>query len=324
MSQIKDLFSAAWEFLLRSRSRLIVSHENPDGDAVASVLAMSHLTRNLSGQTQIFLPEAPAEYHYLPGFNLMGREIPEKFDCVVGLDYGAWSRTGLSPDVPENKIITVDHHPKGRQRGALNIINAEASSTCELLYEWVIALNLPLDRDLAFLILTGIMTDTGNLQYASTTSRTLEIVEQLVLAGAPLPKVTRRLNNTNTTAMLKAWAKLLNEVEVDVVLNVVYLLLPFERQQALGFTSEQYSGFASFLATIPGHRAAAFLREEEWGVVQGSLRSDGPNALNVAKVAEKMSGGGHPRASGFTFHGSPAEAWAKLKLAFQEILGDTI
>ena len=324
MNQFSELFKSAWEFLLRSRSRLIVSHENPDGDAVASVLAMAHLTRDLPGRTQILLPDAPAEYHYLPGFNLISNKPPKKFDCVVGLDYGAWSRTGLSPDVPESKIITIDHHPKGRQRGALNIINTEASSTCELLYEWVIALNLPLDRDLAFLILTGIMTDTGNLQYASTTSRTLEIVEQLVLAGAPLPKVTRRLNNTNTTAMLKAWAKLLNEVEVDVVLNVVYLLLPFERQQALGFTSEQYSGFASFLVTIPGHRAAAFLREEEWGVVQGSLRSDGPNALNVAKVAEKMSGGGHPRASGFTFHGSPAEAWAKLKLAFQEILGDTI
>lgn len=323
MSDNTELFKAAWQTLSETQTRLIVSHEDPDGDAVCSVLAAARLLSGLKGRTEIFLPGAPAEYAYLPGFNLIKNICPKEFDAVLALDYGGWSRTGLGNAVPEKNIITLDHHPKRGQRGAVQIIDVSASSTCELIYEWARALKFPVDQNLAFILITGIMTDTGNLQYSSTSSRTLEIVEQLVLAGAPLSKITRRLNDLNSTAVLKAWAKLLSEATVDNELNVVYMLLPLARLKALGLKPEQCSGFASFLATVPGPRAAAFLREDSPGVIQGSLRSDGPDALDVSVIAEKMGGGGHQRASGFTFQGSLESAWASLRLAFREVLGDT-
>lgn len=326
MSLVAQTFQQIWQLLGHSDRVLIASHRDPDGDAVAAVLALQHILAAHGVAATAYLPDpAPLMFAFLPGFATLTTRPPADISgLVVGLDYGDWARLGLPDTIPNERIITIDHHPRRGQRGILMAIDETASSTCEILYRFCGAAGIGLDRTLAITLLTGIVTDTGSFQHANTSPATLEAVEDLMLKGAPLPKVLKRIAAQRSPALLHAWGAALKRVRVDDALGLVYMLMPHDALIAAGLDSDDLSsGFASLLSTIPNTRCAAFLVEQTPGVVRGSLRSDGSLAISVARVAQALGGGGHERAAGFTVNGTVDTVWPKVKLEIQRGMGDT-
>lgn len=319
-----ETFKKIWQALTKARWVLAVSHADPDGDAVASVLALSQLLRAEGIDVQPRLPDPPAsEFDYLPGFTDITNQPPMTPDLVVALDYGDWPRLKLPAEFKESRIISIDHHPQRGQRGFLQVIEPAASSTCELLYWFCRANGRPIKRDLAITLLTGIITDTGSFQHANTSPVALEVVEDLMLRGAPLPKVMKRLTVGRSMSALKAWGAALRRLEFEEGLKVARVLMPYAELVEAQIHPDDLAGFASLLSAIPDVRGAAFLVEEKPGEVRGSLRSEGPLALNVAKIAEALGGGGHERAAGFTVAGTAGAVWSRLKLEIERVISNT-
>lgn len=307
-----------------TRQVLAASHEDPDGDAVASVLAMKQILEAAGIKAAAYLPDPPGrEFAYLPGFTTISTIPLTTADMVVALDYGDWPRLKLPDKFKESQIITIDHHPQRGQRGFLQVVEPTASATCELLYWFCRANELPIKRDLAITLLTGIVTDTGSFQHANTSPVALEVVEDLMLKGAPLPKVMKRLTMGRPLSALRAWGLGLKHLEFDPALQVARVLMPYAELAEHQIHPDDLSGFASLLSSIPDIRAAAFLLEHKAGETRASLRSEGPQALNVGEIAEALGGGGHERAAGFTVQGTLAEVWPRLKLEITRAIGNT-
>lgn len=317
MSTRVKMFEDMWRVLTDARHVLVASHNDPDGDAVAGVLAVYLMLAGTGVRATPYLPDtAPATFGYLPGFERITRNEPRDADWVVALDYADWRRLALSDTWNDTRVVTIDHHPARNQRGRFKLIDEAASSTCELLYEWCAALKLPIGRDLAITLLSGIISDTGGFQHANTSPRTLEVVEDLMLKGAPLPSTLKRLTLNRSPALLRAWGTMLRRVAIDEATGSVYVLVGYDELVADHINPEDLSGFSSLLSTIPDSRCAAFIMEAEPGVVRGSLRSEGPGALNVAAVAQSLGGGGHERAAGFTLtQTNVAKAWRLVRQA---------
>jgi len=298
--RFKKDFERIKEEVFKFRRILIVSHVNPDGDSVGSSLGFYHFLKGQGRRAEVFVPGGvPANFRILPGANAISDRPPSSYDLVIALDYGDWIRTGLKGNIPEEKIITIDHHPFRTQRGKVKLIDLNVSSTCEIIYFFLEYLGAEIDRNIAFCLLTGIITDTGGLKHESTQVRTFEVVKKLILKGAPLEEVTEMTNPFRSLKILRFWGRLISSIVFCSECKLAYIAVDKKLQEEFGATAEDVSGIVSLVATIPQARVSAVLVEDK-GEIRVSLRTESDRHADVSQIAQKLGGGGHKLASGFT------------------------
>jgi bifunctional oligoribonuclease and PAP phosphatase NrnA len=295
---------------LRQRDRfLLVTHENPDGDALGSILAAKLLLDELSKDSVMYLSGVaplPAEYKFMPLAELR-RELPADVGerVLLALDCANESRLGegVGALAETELVVNVDHHHDNSRFGNVNLVVADASSTGEIVRDLIRELGVELTPEIAEALYVALVTDTGRFQYANTTPKALRLAAELVEAGADVHRVFQSVYETVQLAKLKLLARALDRAQVyeGGGLVVSHLL---KTDFAEAGAAEPYSeGIIDFLRAVEGADMAALIREPPAPgrpARRVSLRSSS-DEVDVSAIARASGdGGGHRQAAGFS------------------------
>ena len=315
---------------LRSHDRfLLVTHENPDGDALGSLLATRLALDALGKDSEMYLfgdAPLPREYLFMPLDDLR-REPPEDAAerVLVALDCANEQRLGPDPTLLERAplILDIDHHHDNSRFGDINLVVGDASSTAEVLRDVLAELDVRLNPAIAEALYIAVVTDTGRFQYSNTTPKALRLAAELVEAGADVHRVFQGIYESVEFAKLKLLARALERAQVyeGGRLVVSYLLQSdFSELSA----AEAYSeGIIDYLRAVDGAEMAALIREpprRDGPVRRVSLRSSN-DELDVSAIARKSNGGGHRQAAGFSSDASVEEITDFIHREFRAAAG---
>jgi bifunctional oligoribonuclease and PAP phosphatase NrnA len=293
---------------LRRHDRfLVVTHENPDGDALGSLLAATLALRQLGKDAVMYLPgrtPLPSEYGFMPLGDLVRRPPDDSTERVLlAVDCAKAERIGDDAALSRAPLaLNVDHHHDNTRFGDLNLIVADASSTGEILRDVFAELGVELTPELAEPLYIALVTDTGRFQYANTTPKALRLAADLVEAGADIHAVFQQVYESVEFAKLKLLARALARAEVLEGGRIVVSHLLRTDFGEVG-ASEPYSeGIIDYLRAVEGAELAVLVREqlnEDAAAYKGSLRSS-IDELDVSAIARRFGGGGHRQAAGFS------------------------
>jgi bifunctional oligoribonuclease and PAP phosphatase NrnA len=312
---------------LRSRERfLVTTHENPDGDALGSLLAVHTALTQLGKDSVMFLGNPaplPGEYRFLP-FDELVRELPADVGerALVAVDCANESRIGADPAVLHVAPFTVniDHHHDNSRFGDVNLVVAEASSTGEVLRDVFRELEVELTPELAEPLYVALVTDTGRFQYSNTTPKALRLAAELVEAGADVHKVFQDVYENVQFAKLKLLSRALERAAVYAGGGLVVSHLLRGDFAEVGAVEPYSEGIIDYLRAVEGAEMAALIREPPRGgspARRMSLRAS-HDELDVSAIARKSGGGGHPQAAGFSSDASIEEITTFLVRSFTE------
>jgi bifunctional oligoribonuclease and PAP phosphatase NrnA len=324
MTQTTDL-TAITDALQRHDRFLVVTHENPDGDALGSLLAITLALRQLGKDPVMYLPGStplPREYGFMPLGDLV-REAPADAAerVLVAVDCAKEDRIG-DPDAIERAplVLDIDHHHDNTRFGDANLIVADASSTGEVLRDVFGELGVALTPELAEPLYIALVTDTGRFQYANTTPKSLRLAAELVEAGADVHAVFQEVYESLEFAKLKLLARALDRAEVLEGGRIVVSHLVRDDFVEAGAAEPYSEGIIDYLRAVEGAELAVLIREqlgESPHSYKGSLRSS-IDELDVSVIARSFGGGGHRQAAGFSSSDSLDEIVERIRLGFLE------
>jgi bifunctional oligoribonuclease and PAP phosphatase NrnA len=308
--------AAVVDALRRHDRFLVTSHENPDGDALGSLLAMHLALRQLGKDSVMYLggpAPLPGEYRFLALDELL-RELPADRGerVLVAVDCANESRLGPDPEVLHGAPFTldIDHHHDNTRFGDVNLVDAGASSTGELLVDVFGRLGVRITPEIAEPLYTALVTDTGRFQYANTTPKALRLAADLVEAGADVHKVFQGVYESVQFAKLKLLARALERAQVYEGGRLVISYLLRDDFGEVGAAEPYSEGIIDYLRAVEGADMAALIREPPRGGTPArrvSLRSS-LDELDVSAIARASgAGGGHRQAAGFSSDGSIEE-----------------
>ena len=310
---------------IRAHDRfLLVTHENPDGDALGSILGMKLGLDSLGKDSVMFLPgqtSPPAEYAFLPLDGLL-RELPaDAADRVLlALDCANAQRMGPAAELVDRVplSIDVDHHHDNTRFGTLSHVVADASSTGEIVRDLLRELDVSLTPAIAEALYVALVTDTGRFQYTNTTPKALRLAAELVEAGVDVQRVFRGIYESVEFEKLKLLARALERAQVydGGRLVVSYLLRSDFRE--LGVGEEYAEGIIDYLRSVEGAELAATIREPPEppdAQRRVSLRASS-DEIDVSAIARQRGGGGHRQAAGFSSPESIEEIVEFIRSAF--------
>jgi bifunctional oligoribonuclease and PAP phosphatase NrnA len=307
-TQTSDL-QALVEALRRHDRFLLITHENPDGDALGSILATKLMLDALGKDSVMYLSgqaPLPAEYKFMP-LDELRRELPEDIGerVIFALDCANESRLGEGQAALESAplVLNLDHHHDNSRFGTVNLVLAEASSTGEIVRDLARELGVELTPKLAEALYVALVTDTGRFQYANTTPKALRLAAELVEAGADVHRVFQSVYETVQLAKLKLLARALDRAQVYEGGGLVVSYLLRTDFGEVGAAEPYSEGIIDFLRAVEGAEMAALIREPPAPgrpARRVSLRSSS-DELDVSAIARASGdGGGHRQAAGFS------------------------
>jgi phosphoesterase RecJ-like protein len=310
---------------IRAHDRfVVVSHENPDGDALGSLLGTSLALRDLGKDVVVYLAGAaplPREYAFLD-LSAVVRELPEDMSerVLLAVDCANERRIGESREPVElaKLVVDVDHHHDNSRFGDVNMIVADASSTAEMVRDVLRELDVPLTPEIAEALYVGLVTDTGRFQYSNTTPKALRLAAELVEAGADVHGIFRHVYETVQFAKLKLLARALDRAQVFEGGRLVVSYLIREDFADAGAEEPFSEGIIDYLRAVEGSEMVALVREpprDEGPTHRISLRSS-HDEVDVSAIARQRGGGGHRQAAGFSSEESIPEIIEFIRSAY--------
>ncbi len=310
---------------LRSNDRFIVTtHENPDGDALGSLLATTFALRELGKDADMYLfgeVPIPNEYEFMDFAGIVRGPNPDSSDrVVVALDCANERRLGPESALLDKAqlVVDIDHHHDNTRFGKVNLIVGHASSTGEILADVFRELGVSLTPEIAEALYIAVVTDTGRFQYANTTAKALRLAAELVEAGADVHRVFQGVYENVAFAKLKLVARALENAEVFEGGRVVVSHLEREDFEHAGAEEPYSEGIIDYLRAVEGTELAALIREPPTAngpTHRISLRTTEAD-LDVSAIARKSGGGGHRQAAGFSSEASIEEITEFIRREF--------
>ncbi len=289
-----------------NRSFLITTHENPDGDAVGSSLALACYLRQLGKDVTVYFYDSlPELYAFLPLAGTVVHSIPPRpYDVCFVLDVGEFRRAGqeIATFQGVGKFINVDHHLHCENFGAINLIDSAACATGALIYRIIKAAGDEIDLDPALCIYTAIITDTGSFRYSNANPEAFAIAGEMVARGVNTWAVAEKLYESQPKKRLELLALALSTLVVAERGNCASIAVTLDMYEKTGAGPDLTDGFINYPRSIGGVEVALFFREVTPGLFKVGFRSKGK--VNVAELAAAFGGGGHHNAAGCTVSGT--------------------
>ena len=315
------------------RRFVVLAHKNPDGDAVGSTLAMCHYLRSIGKEAVVALPNAfPAFLSWMSGADEVlfydtdkerCGEAVAAADALFCLDFNVLSRTGdmcqLLVSSHATKVL-IDHHPQPSDEFDVLVSHPEACSTCELVFRVIAALGgvEALSFDMSQCIYTGMMTDTGAFAYASTRKDVYLIIAELLDKGIDKDWIYRKVFYNFSVTKMRLWGyAMYDKLKVYNKYNAALITLTHSELMRFYASKGDTEGLVNQPLQIKGLRFSCFLREEQPGKINVSLRSVDDFPCN-AVAAEFFNGGGHKNASGGEVYGTMEMAVERFRQALQK------
>ena len=321
--------------LKKSKHILIASHENPDGDAIGSLLATGLALQSIGKKTSLFNEsKIPAVYRFIPKVNAIIRNINNLtyYDTAIILDCGDLNRIGRFASAISQVplIINIDHHETNTLFGDLQFVDVTACATAEIIYHLIHKMKVPLNKDIATALYAGILTDTGSFRFSNTNQNTFAICKDLVEYGVEPYQVAQYVYGTYSLGRIKLLNLALDSIEISQngllsIMTVTQKMLCETKTHA-----EDADGLINYARRIEDVKVAALIHEldtSESGKdkirrFHVSLRSDG--SLNVAQIAAEFGGGGHSSAAGFSIESSLADLKVKINDSAKKLMAPCI
>ncbi len=306
----KEILRRIAEEIRKGRSFLISTHQNPEGDAIGSVLALGLALKSLGKDALILTQDpVPEVLAFLPGAGEIVHQAPVNrgFDIALAVDCGDRPRLGeeFSKVQGIGKIINIDHHVSNGFFGDLNLIDPNSSSAAEIIYDLIQALPAPFTREVAENIYTGLLTDTGSFHYSNTSPKTFSVARACLLAGVDPWEVSQKIYDTQPLPRLRLLPRVLDTLELLENGRVSSMVVTQQMLEETVATVAMTEDFINFARSVQGVEVALLFREVTPRKYRVSMRSRG--GVDVARIAGQFQGGGHPAASGCTVEGSLSE-----------------
>jgi phosphoesterase RecJ-like protein len=315
-----DAFAAVVD---RAKLFVLVTHVNPDGDAIGSQVGLGRYLQSAGREVRIVNQDAtPADLRFLEfdgppgeGYDPARHDgLLDAADAIVLVDNSAPDRLGRM-EAPARaragKTFCIDHHPTRGTPWAVNVIDTSASATAVLIHELVRERGWTPDRAAADALYAGLATDTGFFRFNSTSPRAFRIAAELLEAGADPTRCYRELYERNTPAYTRLLGRALADLALDAGGALASVGITLAMIDAAGASGVDTSEFTTPLLAVDGVTVAVLFRELSGGKVKVSLRSKGE--LDVQRMASEFGGGGHRNASGIVMQGGFAEVVAKVR-----------
>lgn len=310
----------AHKLIKESKNIYISSHVQPDGDNIGSILALALALKKIRDNVYILKSdEIPSDYLFLPEIDMIKEyeEISGNIDLFIALDCGDIERLGKNKELAlsAKNILNIDHHKSNTNFGDINIVSPYASATAEMIFTLIKELGIEIDKDIATCIYTGISTDTGSFIYSNTSSKTHEVVADLLKVGIDKEDININLYQNKSLQKTKLFVNSLNNLETYLenkiaIVKVTQSML-LENQAKM----EDTEGIVSFIRDIENVEVACLLKEYALNEIKVSIRSK--RYIDVSCICDKFNGGGHIRAAGCTIHESIDKA---KELILKEIM----
>ncbi len=303
-------------FLRSSKSILIFSHVNPDGDTLGSSLALAIAASKHGCNTTIYNANGvPYFLRFLPSSNSITTHIPNQyFDAVFFIDSSEPHRFGKEAEeflTKRNfgKSIKIDHHKTSKTFADIEIIDTNACATGALVFELLKREHFDLTPEIAQNLYTAIATDTGFFRYSNTSKKSFDIASELVAHGANPNEVHEYVNEQQPIEQLKMLSLVLGTLKVHFSGRLATMVSYRKWQEELGVGEEIYEGFSSYPRSIAGVEVAVFIYQTQTGS-KLSLRSK--RGVDILPLAEALGGGGHPNAAGARLSVPPDKALERV------------
>lgn len=316
---MNSCYSDLLRLINNSSSISIVSHINPDGDNLGSLLGFGLSLIAYGKSVDLVEPDIiPEDYRFLPGIEKLSGygEQRENIDLLIVLDSSDPTRLGDNEHLINSAkvVVNIDHHISNSQFGDLNIIDTKASSTGEIVFIAIEKLKLPMDDKIATCIYTAISTDTGRFSYQSVTQETHRIAAKLYELGIDGYDINRNLYQNRSLKRTRLFAIALSEMKLLFDGRVAVVTVTQKMLEDSGASMEDTEGIVEFLRDTDSVEAACLLKEIKTEVVKASIRTK--ETIDANAICSAFGGGGHIRASGCTLNADTTEA---EKLVVDEI-----
>ncbi len=284
---------------------VLACHLGPDGDALGSMVALALGLKTLGRSVTASWSEpfgVPKQYGFLPGLDLVSppSTVPESPDLMITFDAGSLERLGTLEKNARNAkaLIVVDHHRSNDSFGTVNLIDPDAAASAVLVYELLQRMSIPLNRDIAMCLYTGLVTDTGRFQYRNTTPSVMTMAADLLTHGIEHDRISRLIYDTHPAGYLRLLSIALARMEILPEPSMVWTWIDNSDLDAAGVTLEDTEALIDVVRTAQEAEVACVIKQSPEGRYKVSMRSKG--VADVGAVCEALGGGGHALAAGFT------------------------
>lgn len=299
----------------QSKKILLLSHMNPDGDTLGSMCALySMIYKRFKIKADMnVVSNIPYNYKFLPNVDLAERYYDKSlvYDLVITLDVAAIDRVMDSKILFDKAKCTVniDHHKTNPKFGDYQIIEADASSCGEVLFNYFKAHDWVLTEDAAICLYTAIMTDTGNFRFENTSSNTFRAAADLVDAGANPNYIYKKCYETKTKNYVMFQNYCVNKAVFIEDNKIAYTTVYKKDLEKFSAGDDYTDGIAETLRAIDTTEVSFVAKEVESKLTKISMRS---KKADVATICTKFGGGGHTFAAGCTIKANIKDSIAQL------------
>lgn len=311
MQNFDSEFHTLEYIVLKSKRVLLFAHNRPDPDTVGANLALAEYIRNCGKHVDIACFDA-----FPDTLKSLREEIflhPDqldltRYDAVIACDSVDRGFDKVAQKLSQDQVVVlIDHHPDIHLTGDVVMIDAEYSSSSELLYLFFSATHTKITKSMATMLLAGILFDTGGFQHSNVSPRVMEIAADLVRKGAPLAKITQIVFTNKNIAALKLWGKAFEKARLNKKNGMLVTAITKKDVEECHASVEDIYQVTSILSAVPDAKFALVLSERDDNIIRASLRSMEQHNIDVSLIAHEFGGGGHKLASGFEIKGKIVE-----------------
>lgn len=323
MSNIQASIEELESLLIKSKNVCLVSHTKPDGDSIGSVLSFGlALMKRFECNFNLLFPEGiPEKYMFMPGSNLITYNLDYKsIDLLICLDCSDEFRLGHVKKLIEKSthVINIDHHISNNRFGSINIVDFNASSTGEIIYNIVEELKIEIDKDIATSLYVAISTDTGSFMYDNTSSKTYMIASNLMNKNIDLNKIVTEIYQNRSINKTKLFIETLKTLELFLNDKVAIVCVTNEMLKNTNSAVNDIDGIVEFIRDIETVEIACIIREVNNHESKVGLRSK--RYVDVANIAKGFNGGGHKKASGCTIYNNIIDSKKQILIEIEKVI----
>lgn len=288
-SKIKELIES-------SKSIGLLTHENPDGDAIGSLIAFYLILRDMNKDVEVIASKIPERFKYLEDIDKIVDNSQKNFDLVIVLDCASKKRIGQIDNIVDraSQVIVIDHHVSNTLYGDINYIEGNTSSCAQVLYylfkEWKWNIN----KECGKALMTGVLTDTSGFKNDNVDKNTYLMAAEMLDVGIDIYNLQREVLTIVTKPQLELKRIALDRLEFFDNGKIAFSYVTKKDMDSVGAMVGDHEGLVEIGRDIIGVEVSIFMREDEGFKI--SLRSNG--SVKVNEIAEFFDGGGHEMAAG--------------------------
>ncbi len=306
------------EAIKGSNTILLLSHENPDGDAIGSLLATYHMLKSMNKDVDCVIPKIPETFLFLNKIDEALDDSNKKYDLGIVLDCANIDRVGQTNNELTRckKMVVIDHHASNSGYGDINYVEEDTASCCQVLYYLFKNWGIAITHDIGEALTTGMLTDTAGFRNDNVDKQTFLMAAELMDLGVDIHKIYYLVLSKKSMAQYLLMKMTLDRLEMFGDGKIAFSYISEEDMANVGAKLGDHEGLVDIGRNIGGVEVSIFMRECG-DIYRISLRSNG--LADVNKIAKKFAGGGHKMAAGIKTSGN----FKEIKEAIiEEVIGE--